>query len=419
MSRRQLKTGYFIIEGLNSFSTVYYLYYLYFFMQTAFGFGNEANLALAGFNGLIYMAGSFWAGKFAQRFGYFTSLLWGFAIAIAALTVGAWVNCASGQTAVMAIMVLGMCFTWPALEALVSDGEPPAGVQQMIGIYNVVWAGTAAFASFTGGAMLDKLGLKSLFWVPVAIQMLQLGLTIWLKRKARGFDGCSVLAGMPLAESTQAQVRAGSNARPTSADCNPRPLDETRTFLTMAWVANPFAYIAINTLVAVIPAMARKFGLSTMAAGFCCSIWCFARLGAFWGLWHWSGWHYRFRWLLAAYLALAFTFATLVLAPNLAALLLAQIIFGCAVGLIYYSSLFYSMNRTENRGQHGGIHEAAIGLGNFAGPTVGAASLHFLPQYASSAAVAVSVLLIFGLGGLVAIWRKGKGSETQNKPERR
>jgi hypothetical protein len=54
------------------------------------------------------------------------------------------------------------------------------------------------------------------------------------------------------------------------------------------------------------------------------------------------------------------------------------------------------------------LHEAAIGVGNLAGPAVGAASLHFLPQYPSSGAVAVCVLLICGLGGLLAVWRVTK-----------
>jgi F0F1-type ATP synthase assembly protein I len=42
-----------------------------------------------------------------------------------------------------------------------------------------------------------------------------------------------------------------------------------------------------------------------------------------------------------------------------------------------------------------------------AGPTVGAASLYFFPQYANSGAFAVSGLLLLGLGALLAIWRKG------------
>jgi putative Mn2+ efflux pump MntP len=47
-----------------------------------------------------------------------------------------------------------------------------------------------------------------------------------------------------------------------------------------------------------------------------------------------------------------------------------------------------------------------IGLGNFAGPAVGAASLYLLPQYANSGALAVSGLLLLGLGGLLAIWHR-------------
>jgi MFS family permease len=146
-----------------------------------------------------------------------------------------------------------------------------------------------------------------------------------------------------------------------------------------------------------------------MIAGFCCSLWCFARLGAFFVLWHWTAWHYRLRWLLIAYTALVVTFAAILLIPNLAVLIVAQIIFGGAVGLIYYSSLFYSMDLSDTKGEHGGIHEAAIGLGNFAGPALGAASLHFLPQIPSSGAVAVTFLLLCGLGALAMLGTaKGK-----------
>jgi len=404
MSQRQLKTGYFILEGLNSFASVYYQFYLYFFMQMAFAFGNKANLVLAAANGMIYMLGSFFAGRFAQRFGYFKSLKLGLVVMILGLCAGIRADSSSGQIAVMAVVVLGMCFTWPPLEALVSENEPPAGVQTMVGIYNVVWAGTGALAYFSGGAMLEKFSMKSLFYVPITGQLIQLGLTIWLERQARAGDQPRG-AG---AEEPASQDAPSASVMLNTLELNPRPIAKARTFLAMAWVANPFAYIASNTLIAVMPGVARRLGLSTMVAGFCCSIWCFARLGAFCGLWHWSGWHYRFRWLVAAYLALIATFGTLVIAPGLAALVVAQIVFGCALGLIYYSSLFYSMDLTQAKGEHGGIHEAAIGLGNFAGPAVGAAALHFLPQYANGSAWAVSGLLLLGLGGLVGVWWKGK-----------
>ena len=148
-----------------------------------------------------------------------------------------------------------------------------------------------------------------------------------------------------------------------------------------------------------------------MLAGFCCSIWCFARCGAFLSLWLWDGWHYRFRWLLAAYVMLVGSFAAILLVPNLAVLLLAQLFFGGALGLIYYSSLYYSMDQSETKSEHGGLHEAAIGLGNFAGPAVGATSLYLLPRHANAGALAVTGVLLLGLGGLAMVWRRGTCAE--------
>ena len=76
---------------------------------------------------------------------------------------------------------------------------------------------------------------------------------------------------------------------------------------------------------------------------------------------------------------------------------------------MYHSSLFYSMDVGDTKGEHGGLHEAAIGLGNFAGPAVGAASLYFLPHYANAGALAVSGLLTLGLAALTGIWAGGAG----------
>jgi predicted MFS family arabinose efflux permease len=393
MLSRRLKTGCFVLEGLNSLGTVYYLYYLYFFMQREYGFGNCANLALAALNGFVYALMSWQGGRFAQRFGYFTALRLGFVIMMAALGIGSQLHTASGHIAVTAVAVAGMCFIWPTLEALVSEGESRLGVQRMVGIYNMVWSGTAAVAYFTGGAMFEKLGHRSIFYAPLAIVVSQFCLTLWI----------------------QARATQGTTSPPPSHHPTPEPgvqpaAPRARVFLSLAWLANPFAYVAINTLIAVVPGVAKRLGLSPMAAGFCCSLWCFSRLGAFWVLWRWAGWHYRFRWLLVAYLALVGSFAAMVLAANLPILVSAQLAFGGAVGLIYYSSLFYSMDLGDTKGEHGGIHEAAIGLGNFAGPAVGAASLYLLPTCRNSGALAVSGLLLLGLVGLLAIWRRGNAS---------
>ena len=221
-----------------------------------------------------------------------------------------------------------MCFIWPTLEALVSESETPAGVPRAVGIYNIVWAVTNALAFFIGGTLVEKFGFKSIFYLPLAIVLAQLALTFWLQNHAN----------------ETARAAAGETIAAPPPDPNRPSPARAKTFLRMSWLANPFAYIAINTLIAVTPGLAAKFHVSPMFAGFVWSLWCFVRLGAFVVLWRWTDWHYRFRWLAASFAILILSFATILLSPNLIVLIVAQIFFGGAIGLIYYSSLFYSMD---------------------------------------------------------------------------
>jgi hypothetical protein len=89
------------------------------------------------------------------------------------------------------------------------------------------------------------------------------------------------------------------------------------------------------------------------------------------------------------------------------AVVLAQLVFGVAIGLIYYSSLFYAMDASETKGEQGGIHEAAIGAGNCLGPAIGASALWLAPGNAGMGAWAVSGLLLLGLGGMVLMRKPG------------
>ena len=389
---RRFKIACYSIQALCSFGMSFYFYYLYFLMRHRFDFGDRRNLALAAVIGFVYVFSAWQGGRFAQRHGYFTTLKLGTGVMIVSLLAGSQLGSATGIIAASLVLNAGMCSLWPTLEALVSEGEDAVGLPRAVGTYNVVWAGTNALALFTGGTLIKQFGFQCLFYLPLVTSLGQLTLTFWLEKHAR--DLAEATGGVP------APVPPPDPNRPSPA--------RAKAFLRMAWLANPFAYIAITTLSAMLPGIAAKFHLTLMFAGFACSLWGFARLGTFFALWFWTGWHYRFRWLVTAFVLLILAFATILIAPLLALVLAAQIVFGVAIGLIYYSSLFYSMDASETKSEHGGIHEAAIGVGNCIGPAVGAASLQWLPQYANSGAVAVSVLLLFGLGGLVAIWKTAR-----------
>jgi MFS family permease len=392
LKNKRLKAACFTLGGMSSFAVSFYFYYFYFFMRDQFGFSGKDNLALAALNGFIYIFASWQAGRFAQRRGYFKTLKIGFSLMLLALAVGSQLakfHSAVGLVLATIMLTIGMCFLWPAIEALVSEGEDAAGLSRAVGTYNVVWAGTQALALFGGGMFVEKFGFGTIFFLPITLLTTQLALTFWMENQANGL------------------VRTTGNEPPPAPIPDPhRPSPaKTKAFLRMAWFANPLAYIAINTFIPMLPTLAARFHLSPMFAGFACSLWCFSRLGTFIVLWLWTDWHYRFRWLVTACGLLIVSFAVILIVPSLAVLLMAQIFFGGAIGLIYYSSLFYSMDVGEAKGEHGGIHEAAIGVGNCIGPAVGAASMQFLPQHANSGAIAVSALLFCGLCGLLTIWK--------------
>jgi predicted MFS family arabinose efflux permease len=388
---RSFKAVCFTIEGISSFFVCIYSYYLYFLMRDRFGFSAKENLAFAALNGLIYTFAAWQGGRYGQRHGYFNAFKLGFGAIILALAAGSQCNSALGLVLATGLFNVGTCFIWPTIEALVSEGEDAVGLPRMVGTYNVVWAATNALALFGGGTLVEKFGFKTIFYLPGAAFIVLLGLVFWLQKHA---DAARAAGQEPV-------------SAPVPDPHRPSPA-KTRAFLRMAWLANPVAYIAVNTFIPMLPTLAAQFQLTPMFAGFACSLWGFARLGTFIALWVWTDWHYRFRWLVTAFVMLIVSFATILIVPSLVAVLAAQIFFGIAIGLIYYSSLFYSMDASEAKGELGGIHEAAIGVGNCIGPAVGAASLQWVPQYANSGAIAVSALLLCGLGGLITIWKTAR-----------
>ena len=391
MTQRQLKAAYFAITALNTFASSYFLNYLFFFLRDRFNFDNRQNLWVSALYGFIYTFSAWQCGKFAQFRGFLTSLKVGFAGLAVLMVAGGLLNSAAGIVVVVVGYAIVLLFTWPALEALVSENETQAGVQHMVGIYNCTWAGASALAYFTGGTLYDWLGRGAVFWLPAAIFVCEFILVFWLSRQA------------------------ARSVAPESKPIRPPPHPEAaafrqavspQRFLKMAWVANPFAYVAIYALIAVMPGLAAKFDLSPTQVGLFYSVWQFGRVCAFAVLWQWTGWHYRFGGLFASFVVLIASFAALLLAPELWVVVVAQAFFGIATGLIYYSSLFYSMDVGETKGEHGGLHEAAIGIGTFAGPAVGAASLQFLPRHSSSGVYAVTTLLVCGLVAL--LWLRVK-----------
>ncbi len=376
-----VKTICYLLEGLNAFATAYYINYLMFLLKEQYHFESKQNLAIGAVHGLIYVAASILGGRAGQKAGYFTLLRVGFLGMAISMALGRLFPSVVMQLVSLALWTITMCFTWPMLEAITCEHEDAATLPNRIGLYNVVWATTAALGFFCGGMMFEKLGVKSIYWLPCIIHVGQFLLTFPFQRWHDEW-----LAKAPPIRG-EAAVLKESVGKPSY-------------FQRLAFLANPFAYMTINTLLAVTPTIAANIGLTVAQAGRVMSVWFIMRAVSFVVLWFWQGWHYRFNWFIGAFVMLIGSFLSIMLATAVWHLIVAQIIFGLATGLIYYSSLFYAMDGSAAKGEHGGIHEALIGAGICGGPAIGAASMYLAPGHPTAAAWAVSGILLLGLGGL-------------------
>jgi predicted MFS family arabinose efflux permease len=372
------KALFYLIELINCYASVYYASFIFFYLKRTFGFGEVENLLTAALGGMVYVIAAWQGGKCAERYGCIRSMYIGSAGVILSLALGMLFQSSTAQVGVFCLYTVAVCFIWPALEALISED---AGTQlsNMVGLYNVTWAAGGAVGYFTAGVLLEKLGMESLFWLPLLLTVVQLLL-------------------LPSAASL---LKKENHNKYNRAPIPPAtPPGDSGQFLRMAWFANPFSYIAINTIIPLIPSIADKLQLSTGMAGIVCSIWMFARLAAFAALWRWTGWHYRYRWLAGAFILMIICFFGFLMAPSIWLLLIAEIGFGSSIGLIYYSSLYYSMNASAKQSSNAGLHEAMIGAGLFLGPAFGAATLYLIPA-ADIGAWSVGGLLCVGFSGLL------------------
>jgi hypothetical protein len=108
-----------------------------------------------------------------------------------------------------------------------------------------------------------------------------------------------------------------------------------------------------------------------------------ARVAAFLILGLTTWWHTRPRILVLAAAVMLLSFLGVVVRPSdllgptaqsadLLSMILWQIPLGLSLGMIYAASLYFGMVLSEGSTEHGGYHEALIGLGSILGPGAGA-----------------------------------------------
>ena len=388
-ARRRMLYG---VEAVTGLASTMLIISIYFYTEKRFGWKMRQNLLLAAAEGLVYVVGSLAASFISTRFGRRNSLLVVYAILATIAAIGIIRPTPTVVTSLLIIYTMVISLTWPMLESLVSADLPPRQLSRVLGAYNLVWAGIGACAVAVNGSIIEHWP-KGVFIIPTAAHV----------------AGLILLALTPATPTSEAHVESSEDLRAEDA-----LLEQRRLALWLSRIALPATYIVIFSLSAMLPSLAAIKRLPTSYATLVGSAWLVARWFAFWflGATHW--WHTRPRLLLWAAVLMLIGFIGTVLPATrsgplstiLAAMIGSQILLGMALGLIYSASLYFGMVLSDGSTEHGGYHEALIGLGQTMGPLAGAIAQTIWPGNAVAGIAAVSGLVALAiLAAAGAAWR--------------
>ena len=370
-------------------------------MKDRFGWGMRENFMLAAGQGLVYVPGALMAGWATRRLGRGGAICSAYGV-LTLLALLAWrlagLHGATWATLVAATLlaytfVIGI--SWPILEGLVAAGDSRC-LARRLAAYNIVWPLAGAAAIAIEGTVITY-WTQGVFLIPAAMHLAALILMLPRLRQPAG----------------QPEPQPTAHAQP-----EPELLHKRTLALWMSRTALPATYAVIYGLMPLMPFLSTIRALDTAKQTAVASVWLWARLLSFILLAMGSWWHTRPRVLLWAAVLMLVAFFGMTLPPtngrspgiDLASMVLWQAVLGGALGMIYSASLYFGMVLSEGSTEHGGYHEALIGLGWVLGPLAGVAAQQLKPGEvwagvaAVGAVIGLSVLVVLVTAVVMGTW---------------
>ena len=430
-SRRRIGV-YFVVEGISSHSVCLMLSSIYYFTTERFHWGSAQNFLMAAVLGVVYVGGALSAHGVATRLGRRQTLVAVYLL----MSAAGWVLALDHHSPRVLVAVLIAysalsAVTWPALESLVSSGAGAGELSRRLGVYNCVWSGAGAL-TMAGAGLLLKHWPAGTFVIP-GFWHAAMAVLLW-RQLNRSDEAATPSPGTPgegWGEGPASEIpnlksqisnpetltptlsrstgRGGELNSASPAPLSPEPeLLRARTLaLWMSRLALPATFVVISSLLAAMPTLPLIQRLDPATRTVVGSAWMAARWVAFLSLGATVWWHTRPRALLTAALLLLAGFLAVTLrpewlpgAPGLATapwlvwMVAWQVVLGLALGLIYAASLYFGMVLSDGSTEHGGYHEALIGLGSILGPGAGAAAQWVRSGDTTLGVVAVSSVLL-------------------------
>ncbi|HUU30516.1 MAG TPA: hypothetical protein VMY69_00275 [Phycisphaerae bacterium] len=353
---------------------------VFFYSQAYLGFTDGQNLGLAVSFGAAYVAGALSSHALAVRLKE-KRLLWvsivGQMLFYAALFAqpGSWALVVGN---VLLGYVIGV--KWPVIESYVCAGRTPAATIPTIGRFNLAWVTAWPVALAVTGPLLAWWP-RSLF---AAAAMVSVG-SLFLMRP---------MAGRP-------------DHLPLDHPDRPAPgvMHRYRALLVSSRWSLVVSYMFLWVLSALMPRIFADLNVGVSVSPALSGVLDGVRGLTFLALQIYLGWHNRVLPLVGVVMGLPAGFLMILFGPNLATVLLGELVFGASAGMAYYAALYYAMVVKNAAVEAGGGHESLIGVGLVIGPLaalLGGALGPALGNPTLGMAVGVAPLVIVGAGG--AVW---------------
>jgi len=374
--RRELLLLY-AAEAANAVSAILLVVGLSFYTNHRFGWGARENFTVAAFQGAFYMLGALLAKNISQRWGRERTLVRLYAgMTVLASAVGI---CASMHwaiaTAALAVVETGVvAASWPMLQSLVSAAGDPSQLSRRLGCYNILWSALGAIAVAASGAVIQHAPAGAFFGIIAA---------------GHGIAGALIVCRMRstalLFGSVERASDSPARSESQSAAARPHPdaaaLQRHHLALWLSRIALPSTYVVVYSIAPALPSLHAMKQLTPTVATTVGSIWLIARAAAFIFTGSTTFWHRRPGLMFLSTVTMLFAFIGIIVfgsasrmnpALALLAMMAAQSVLGLSIGTIYAASLYFGMAVSEGSTEHGGYHEALIGLGQILGPLLGA-----------------------------------------------
>jgi len=335
-----------ILSFFGSVASVFASRGVYFFTFREFDFSQLQNLLLALGCGISYVAGALPSHRFATRFGDRCVLR--IAIAMQFLSLAAMFAWPNASTIVGGSLLFQFfnATMWPIVESYVSAGRSPRDTARALGRFNMTWSLAIPLAMLWTGPIIKAL-------------------TFWLF----GIGAILFLVVAVLSLFLPARITHLPDNHPDRL-----PADRLKRcqelLISSRWLLL-YSYALFFLLVPLFPELFGRLGYDVEEKTRLASVIDFARWITFIVLYFVPWWHDRASVLWICMVLLPISLAVVLLVPNAAAIVAAEIVFGFTEGIIYYAALYYAMVVKNASVDAGGAHESLIGLSFSVGPICG------------------------------------------------